>query len=88
MEILFWLAPAVVVTLAAMVWVTWQGRDPRAVDRETAARRIGEALARQEGTTAGYAAPRRTPDSASGVKVRRYTSDRAGAEDGPEQQAS
>lgn len=85
MEILFWLAPAAGVTLVAMLWVSWQGRDPRAVDRETAARRIGEALARHEGTRAAYRAPRRAPDPATGVKVRRQV---AASEDDREQQAS
>lgn len=78
MEILWWLAPAAAVTLVAMTWVTWHSRDPRAVDRETAARRIGEALARQDGTRADHVAPRRTPDPATGVKVRRHASGTSG----------
>lgn len=84
-EILFWLAPAALVTLAAVVWVSWQGRDHRELDREEAARRIGRALARQEGKQPGYAAPRRTPDPATGVKVRRHE---VRDDDAPDQQAS
>ncbi|QYJ05715.1 hypothetical protein KUV85_08565 [Nocardioides panacisoli] len=85
MEILLWLAPAALVTLAAMAWVGWQGRGHRELDRETVARRIGEALARQEGRRHGYAAPRRTPDPATGVKVRRHETQ---PDDSSRQQAS
>jgi hypothetical protein len=70
-EILFWLLPAAVVTLAAMAWVSWWGRESRGeVDREAAARRLGEALAREERRRPGYAAPRRTPDRSTGVALR------------------
>lgn len=71
MEILFWLLPAALVTLAATVWVSWWGREGRGeVDRETAARRLGEALARADERRPGYAAPRRTPDRSTGVALR------------------
>ncbi len=47
MEILWWLAPAVVVTAVAMVWVSWLGRDGRGeIDRDEAVARLGEALSR------------------------------------------
>lgn len=84
MEILLWLAPAALVTLTAMVWVSWQARDHRELDRDEAARRIGRALARQEGRAPGYAAPRRTPDPATGVKVRRHE---VPGEDAPQRRA-
>jgi hypothetical protein len=46
-EILLWLVPPVVVTLVAMAWVGWVGREGRGeVDREEAVRRLGEALER------------------------------------------
>lgn len=74
MEILFWLLPAAVVTLAAMVGVGWWGRESRGVvddaGREAAARKLGEALSREQVSRPGYAVPPRTPDRASGVAVR------------------
>lgn len=74
MEILFWLLPAAVVTLAAMVGVGWWGRESRGAvsdaGREAAARRLGEALSREQVSRPGYAVPPRTPDRASGVAVR------------------
>jgi hypothetical protein len=46
-EILLWLVPSAVVTVLAMLWVAWWGREGRGeVDRETAVRRMGEALSR------------------------------------------
>jgi len=46
-EILWWLAPPVVVTVLAMLWVSWLGREGRGeVDPEVAARRLGDAMAR------------------------------------------
>lgn len=72
MEILLWLAPAAVVTLATMLWVGWWGRDGRGhVDRETAARRLGEALSREPRGKPGYAVPRRAPERVTGVALRR-----------------
>ena len=71
MEILLWLLPAAVVTVAAMVVVGWLGREERGhVDRETAARRLGEALARADGRQPGYAVARRTPERSTGVALR------------------
>lgn len=71
MEILFWLLPAAVVTLASMVWVAWWGREGRGeVDRETAARKLGEALSREQRRRPGYAVPRRTPERSTGVALR------------------
>jgi hypothetical protein len=46
-EILLWLVPPAVVTVLAMAWVAWLGREGRGeVDRETAVRRMGDALSR------------------------------------------
>jgi hypothetical protein len=46
-QILWWLAPPVVATVLAMVWVAWLGREGRGqVDREVAVRRLSEALSR------------------------------------------
>jgi hypothetical protein len=69
-EILLWLVPPVVVTLLAMAWVGWVGREGRgAVDREEAVRRLGEALERPRPQPA-LPAPRRRERS-TGVAVRR-----------------
>ncbi len=71
MEILFWLVPAGVVTLVTMLWVGWWGREGRGeVDRETAARRLGEALSRERKVRPGYAVDRRAPDRSTGVALR------------------
>ena len=70
-EILFWLVPAAIVTLVTMLWVGWWGREGRGeVDRETAARRLGEALGREPKRRPGYAVTRRTPDRSTGVALR------------------
>lgn len=43
--VLLWLLPTVVVTLVAMLWVSWAGREGRGeVDREVALRRMGRVL--------------------------------------------
>ena len=45
MEILLWLVPPFVVTVLAMAWVGWVGREGRGeVDRDEAVRRLGAAL--------------------------------------------
>jgi hypothetical protein len=70
-EILLWLVPAAVVTTVAMLVVGWVGREERGrVDRETAARLLGEALASQPRRNPGYALPRRTPERSTGVALR------------------
>jgi hypothetical protein len=73
-EILYWLVPAAVVTVVTMLWVGWFGSARRGgrgqVDRETAARRMGEALGRER-RRPGYAVPRRAPETSTGVAVRR-----------------
>jgi hypothetical protein len=68
-EILLWLVPPVVVTLLAMAWVGWIGREGRGeVDREEAVRRLGAALERQPERPSRL--PRRRERS-SGVALRR-----------------
>ena len=71
MEILFWLLPAAVATAVAMAWVGWWGREGRGeVDRETAARRLGEALTREQRSRPGYAVAARPEDRSTGVALR------------------
>ncbi|HJQ04426.1 MAG TPA: hypothetical protein VJ872_03225 [Nocardioides sp.] len=71
MEILLWLVPASVVTGVAMLVVGWLGRDERGqVDRETAARLLGEALSAEPRHNPGYALERRTPERSTGVALR------------------
>ena len=47
MEILLWLVPAVLVTVGAMGWVGWAGREPREVDRGVMVRRLAKGMARE-----------------------------------------
>ncbi len=48
MDILLWLVPPLVVTLGAMLWVSWLGRTGRGeVDRDVAVRRLGQALEKE-----------------------------------------
>ncbi|WP_439938781.1 hypothetical protein ACS3YM_03985 [Nocardia sp. N13] len=70
MEILLWLVPAVVVTVVAMVWVSWISRDGRGeVDRDVAVERLGRALAKDlPAGTRRTAAPAR--DRSTGIAVR------------------
>jgi hypothetical protein len=75
-EILLWLVPPVAVTLVAMAWVGWMGREGRGeVDREEALRRLGAALERPLRSHTAPLARRR--DRSTGVAVRRTP--RAGA---------
>jgi hypothetical protein len=72
-EILWWLAPPVVATVLAMVWVSWLGRAGRGqVDEEVAVRRLGEAMQRPAPRPAARPAPRtaRRDDRSTGVAVR------------------
>ncbi len=80
MEILLWLAPAAVVTVVAMLWVSWVSRDGRGeVDRDVAAARLGKALAKEL-----PARSRRTPppvrDRSTGIAVRPSNAGAAGAD--------
>lgn len=70
MEILLWLVPPIVVTLIAMAWVTWLGREGRGeLDPEESTARMGRALSKD--FTPRYA-PRAAParDRSTGVAVR------------------
>ncbi len=70
MEILFWLVPAGVATVAAMLWVAWAGREGRGeVDREAAVARLGAALERESPVRRGME-PRRPVDRSTGIAVR------------------
>jgi hypothetical protein len=70
-QILWWLAPPVVATVLAMLWVSWLGRAGRGhVDREVAVRRLGDAMAKS--TRAPRKTPR-TPERGAGVAVRPAT---------------
>ena len=82
MEILLWLVPPVVVTLVAMAWVGWVGREGRGeVDREEAVRRLGAALEREQEPRPARLPRRR--DRSTGVAVRRTPRTAASAADVP-----
>lgn len=70
MGILLWLVPAVVVTLAAMAWVSWVGREGHGeIDRDVAVERLGKALAKDlPAGTRRTSAPAR--DRSTGIAVR------------------
>ena len=72
MEILLWLVPPAVVTVLAMLWVAWLGREGRGeVDREVAVRRLGEALSKEPRPAAQrYAARQPLRDRSTGIAVR------------------
>jgi hypothetical protein len=71
MEILWWLAPPVVATALAMLWVSWLGRDGRGeVDREVAVRRLGDAMARPTRVSGRGAVRRAAQERGTGVAVR------------------
>jgi hypothetical protein len=69
-EILLWLVPPIVVTVLAMAWVGWVGREGRgAVDRDEAVRRLGAALDKDRPTV--RRPPRLPRERSTGVAVRR-----------------
>jgi hypothetical protein len=73
-EILLWLVPPVVVTVVAMAWVGWLGREGRGeVDREEAVRRMGAALEREPRPrdTRHQVDQHRERERSTGVAVRR-----------------
>jgi hypothetical protein len=79
-EILWWLAPPVVATVVAMLWVSWLGRARRReVDREAAVRRLADALSKPaKVTTRGRAErPAARAERGTGVAVRTSTRPRA-----------
>ena len=70
MEILLWLVPPAVVTVVAMLWVTWLGRERRGeVDPEVAVRRLAQALQKEP---PAHTSTRPTPvrDRSTGIAVR------------------
>lgn len=71
MDILLWLVPALVVTVVAMAWVAWVGRErSEEVDRDAAVAALARALSREHPTRH---APRPQPparDRSRGVAVR------------------
>jgi hypothetical protein len=79
-EILLWLVPPVVVTMLAMAWVAWVGREGRGeVDPEEAVRRLGNALERW--SEERQQRPTRLPrlrQRSTGVALRRTPRDRPG----------
>ena len=72
MEILWWLAPPVVATVLAMLWVSWLGREGRGeVDPEVAARRLGAAMTKPSRLGAGVERrPSQARERSTGVAVR------------------
>ncbi|MDQ4008249.1 MAG: hypothetical protein M3211_09180 [Actinomycetota bacterium] len=73
MEILLWLVPPATVTVLAMLWVAWAGRDrrrPDAEDAEAAYERFAAAVQRPH-PTAGKGVRPATRDTVTGVAVRR-----------------
>ncbi|MGH3366779.1 MAG: hypothetical protein ACRDOY_06225 [Nocardioidaceae bacterium] len=79
MEILLWLAPPAAVTVLAMVWAGWAGREPRRPDRGDAVAdaRFAAAVekphpvAHRMGRPGTGAAPRNRAGGVGGVAVRR-----------------
>lgn len=70
MEILLWLVPAVVVSVVAMLWAGWMGREGRGeVDRDVALARLAEAMDRDH-TPARTATARTRADRSTGIAVR------------------
>lgn len=73
MEILLWWVPPALVTLVAMVWVSWAGRarDPRPDRSEAAQERFAAAIMRDLPTAAANAQRPRPPrDRSTGIAVR------------------
>ncbi|MGA8247522.1 MAG: hypothetical protein WB797_11500 [Nocardioides sp.] len=72
MQILWWLAPPVVATVLAMLWVSWLGRAGRGhVDREVAVRRLGDAMTRSTRAPRRSSPGRERPqERGSGIAVR------------------
>ncbi len=72
MEILWWLAPPVVVTVLAMLCVSWLGRDRRGtVDREVAVERLARAMRKEHpGLNRPHPAATRPRDRSTGIAVR------------------
>ncbi len=70
MEILLWLVPPAVVTVLAMLWVSWLGRAGRGeVDREEAVRRLARAMGKEH-PVVGQPRPAPVRDRSTGIAVR------------------
>ena len=70
MEILLWLVPTGVVTVVAMLWVSWLGREGRGeVDRDVAVQRLCRAMQREHPATRNQR-PVAPPDRSTGITVR------------------
>lgn len=70
MEILLWLVPSAVVTLVAMAWVAWLGREGRGeIDRDVAVERLARALAKDHRSQRS-GPPARERDRSTGIAVR------------------
>lgn len=72
MEILWWLAPPVVVTVGAMVWASWVAREGHGqVSREVAVERLERALRKEHpGVNRSRPVPKRPHDRSTGIAVR------------------
>lgn len=72
MEILWWLAPSLVVTVGAMGWVTWVSREGRGqVSREVAVERLEKALRKDHpGINRSRPVTDRSRDRSTGIAVR------------------
>ena len=70
MEILLWLVPSLLVTVGAMLWVTWLGREGRGeVDRDVAVQRLAKALSKEH-PAPRTTTPERVRDRSTGIAVR------------------
>jgi len=70
-EILLWLVPPAAVTVVAMLWVSWLGREGRGeVDPEVAVRRMGVALGKEQRPQAGHRPTAPARDRSTGIAVR------------------
>ena len=70
MEILYWLVPPAVVTVLAMLWVSWLGREGRGeVDRDVAVRRLAAAM-QKEPPEHARVRPQPPRDRSTGLAVR------------------
>ena len=70
MEILLWLVPSVVVTVLAMLWVGWLGRERTdEVDRDAAVARLARALEEGRPVHTDHR-PERRHDRSRGIAVR------------------
>jgi hypothetical protein len=69
-EILLWLVPPAFVTVVAMLWVSWLGREGRGqVDRDVAVRRLAQAL-QKDPLPHATRRPQPVRDRSTGIAVR------------------